>query len=195
MLASLLRNVLFLAVVSLISLVIIFVGARSCGLTPEQRAEEALLAELNIEEGDAYRSANAARPGVVTLSSGLQVEVLELGDGPVPEREDRVVVHYRGMHLDGRVFDSSYRREVPSVVTVEDMIPGWQEALVNLPAGSEARLVVPYQLGYGGGRMGDVIGPGETLIFELALLEVLGPVEEVEEVLDPMQETVPRLGR
>lgn len=195
MLASLLRNVLFLAVVSLISLVIIFLGARSCGLTPEQQAEEALLAELNIEDGDAYRSANAARPGVVTLSSGLQVEVLELGDGPVPERGDRVLVHYRGMHLDGRVFDSSYRRELPSLVAVEDTIPGWREALVNLPEGSEVRLVVPYHLAYGLGRAGDVIGPGETLIFELALLEVLGPVEEAPEVIDPMQETVPGLGR
>ncbi|WP_063464525.1 FKBP-type peptidyl-prolyl cis-trans isomerase [Ectothiorhodospira sp. BSL-9] len=195
MLVSLLRNVLFLAVVSLISLVLIFVGARSCGLTPEQQEDERLLAELNIEEGDAYRSANAARPGVVTLSSGLQVEVLELGDGPVPERDDRVLVHYRGMHLDGRVFDSSYRRELPAVVAVEDTIPGWREALVNLPAGSEVRLVVPYNLAYGPGRAGDVIGPGETLVFELVLLEVLGPVEVVEEVFDPMQETVPGLGR
>ncbi|MCG5512148.1 FKBP-type peptidyl-prolyl cis-trans isomerase [Ectothiorhodospira shaposhnikovii] len=192
---SLLRNVLFLAALSLVLLVALFLGARSCGLTPEQAEEARLLVEMNIEDGEAYRSRNGRRDGVVTLSSGLQVEMLAQGDGPVPTLEDRVVVHYRGLHLDGRVFDSSWRRAVPSVVAVRDTIPGWREALVHMPAGSRARLVVPHWLAYGEGRAGAVIGPGETLIFELELLEVLVPGEpEDPPPADPMQQTVPGIG-
>ncbi|MCG5510883.1 FKBP-type peptidyl-prolyl cis-trans isomerase [Ectothiorhodospira lacustris] len=192
---SLLRNVLFLSVLSLVLLVALFLGARSCGLTPEQAEEARLLVEVNIEDGEAYRSRNGQQAGVVTLPSGLQVEMLDRGDGPVPTLEDQVVVHYRGMHLDGRVFDSSRRRAVPSVVAVQDTIPGWREALVNMPAGSRARLVVPHWLAYGEGRAGAVIGPGETLIFELELLEVLVPGEpEDPPPADPMQQTVPGIG-
>ncbi|WP_338081734.1 FKBP-type peptidyl-prolyl cis-trans isomerase [Ectothiorhodospira mobilis] len=156
-----------------VSLLLVLLALRSCGMTPGQMQDEILLREMNIEAGEAYRAARADDPGVVTLDNGLQVEMLARGDGPVPGPEDRVRVHYEGRHLDGRVFDSSRERGAPAVIAVKDTIPGWRQALTSMPEGSRARLVVPPQLAYGEGRAGPSIGPAETLLFEVELLEVL----------------------
>ncbi len=170
-----LRVILF----SLFALVVVALGARSCGLTPEQVEDRILLAELNAEEGRAYRTANGRRPGVVTLGNGLQVEVLEEGAGAVPEEESWVQVHYRGWHIDGREFENSRRRGEPATIPVERTIPGWRQALVATPVGTRLRLVLPPELAYGRAGAGR-IGPEETLIFELALLAIVEPREEVE---------------
>lgn len=162
-----------LIVFSLIALLGVVIGLRSCGLTPDQIEDRVLLAELNAEEGDAYRSRNGEREGVITLPSGLQLEVLQLGDGPIPAADDLVTVHYRGMHLDGRVFDDSYRRGDPPAIPVQTTIPGWREALSMMPVGTRVRLVVPYWLAYGEAGAGQTIGPSETLIFELELLSLI----------------------
>jgi FKBP-type peptidyl-prolyl cis-trans isomerase FkpA len=177
-------------VLSLVALLAVFLVARSCGLTPEQRADRMILAELNAEEGERYRSLNRQREGVVTLADDLQVELLHQGDGPTPGADDLVAVHYRGRHLDGREFDSSYRRDEPSVIPVERTIPGWRRVLVELPVGSRVRLVVPPQLAYGAAGAG-LIGPEETLIFELELLAIVVPGEAPEH--DPLQDAVPGL--
>ncbi|AHE98820.1 FKBP-type peptidyl-prolyl cis-trans isomerase [Thioalkalivibrio paradoxus] len=168
--------------ISLLALVFVFLGARSCGLTPEQIEERILLAEMNAEEGLAYRSENERRPGVVVWDNGLQVEVLREGQGTVPDEDDWVQVHYRGWHLDGREFENSWRRNEPATVPIERTIAGWREALVSTPVGTRLRLVVPPELAYGragGGR----IGPEETLIFELELLAIVmpDPPREIEE--------------
>ena len=165
-----LRVILF----SLAMLVMVYFGARSCGLTPEQVEDRVLLAELNAAEGAAYRSANAQRAGVVTLASGLQVEILHTGAGPVPTDDDWVELHYRGRRLDGREFENSWRRQEPATVTVARTIPGWREALVSIPVGTRLRLVVPPELAYGRAGGGHV-GPEETLVFELELLAVVAP--------------------
>ncbi|MFP4245363.1 MAG: FKBP-type peptidyl-prolyl cis-trans isomerase [Ectothiorhodospira sp.] len=172
-LRALLGTLLTVAAVSALSLLAVMLILRSCGVTPGQMEDEVLLREMNIEAGEAYRAARADDPGVVTLDNGLQVEVLRRGDGPVPGREDRVRVHYEGRHLDGRVFDSTHERDTPSVVAVKDTIPGWRQALTSMPEGTRARLVIPHHLAYGEGRAGETIGPAETLIFEVELLEVL----------------------
>jgi FKBP-type peptidyl-prolyl cis-trans isomerase FkpA len=176
--------------ISLLALAAVYLVARSCGLTPEQMEDRRILAELNAEEGARYLSENRSRPGVVTLPSGVQVEMLREGDGPVPTMVDLVAVHYRGFHLDGREFESSYRRDQPSVVPVERTIPGWREVLADLPVGSHVRLVIPPDQAYGAAGSG-VVGPEETLIFELELLGIVEPEAPPEH--DPLQDPVPGL--
>lgn len=163
-------------VLSVLSLAMIYFIARSCGLTPGQLEERALLAELNAAEGAAFRQENGTRPGVVTLPDGLQVEVLREGDGEVPEASDWVTVHYRGWRLDGREFDNSYRRGEPATLPIERAIPAWRAALLAAPVGSRLRLVAPPGLAYGRSGAG-IIGPEETLLFEIELLDIVVPDE------------------
>lgn len=161
-------------VFSVAALVVIWLVSQSLGLTPQQVEERILLAEMNAEEGDAYRVANSRRASVIVFPSGLQLEVLREGFGPVPEEQDWVLVHYQGWHIDGREFENSWRRGEPATVTPNRTIPGWREALTVAPVGSLLRLVIPPELAYGragGGR----IGPEETLVFELELLAIVPP--------------------
>jgi FKBP-type peptidyl-prolyl cis-trans isomerase FkpA/FKBP-type peptidyl-prolyl cis-trans isomerase FklB len=179
-----------LVLYSLCALVLVLLGARACGVTPQQIEDRQLLAQLNAAEGASYRAAQAARPGVVSLPGGLLLEVLELGEGETPVEEDWVEVHYRGWRIDGREFDNSWRRGEPAVLPISLAIPGWRQALVSMPEGSRLRLVVPPELAYGPAG-GGIIGPEETVIFDLALLGVVTP--PAAEVPDPAQLPVPNL--
>lgn len=165
-----------LIIVCLLLLGGVYFAARGLGLTPEQVEDQILLAELNYTEGAVFRTENALRPGVVTLSNGLQVEILAEGQGEIPEPGGWVKVHYRGWRIDGREFDNSWRRGEPATVAVARTIPGWQQALAAMPAGTRARLVVPPELAYGRAGSG-VIGPEETLVFELELLGLVVPAQ------------------
>jgi FKBP-type peptidyl-prolyl cis-trans isomerase FkpA len=165
-------------VFSLLALFVVFVIAQSLGLTPEQIEDRILLAELNAEEGAAFRAENAGKPGVLILESGLQVEVLREGGGPIPSADDWVQVHFRGWHTDGREFENSWRKDEPATVAVARTIPGWREALVQTPVGTRLRLVVPPQLAYGRAGGGH-IGPEQTLVFELELLAIVVPEQPV----------------
>lgn len=177
-------------VLSLVLLVALFLGLRACAPSPEQAEDRLLLATLNREEGRAYLEANRRRPEVIILENGLHLELLRLGNGPVPTPEDWVQVHYRGSHLDGRGFQDSYRETTPATVAIAETIPAWRRALVELPVGSQARLVVPPALAYGLAG-GGPIGPEETLLFELELLAIVEPPRTPE--LDPSQARVPGL--
>ena len=163
-----------LIIYSLLSLLMLFFGARACGLTPAQIEDAILLAELNAEEGAAYRQARALQPGVVTLPNGLLVQVLHAGDGELPAADDWVEVHYRGWRIDGREFENSWRREEPAVLPIDRAITGWQQALLATPVGTRLRMVLPPELAYGRAGSG-VIGPEETLEFELELLAIVIP--------------------
>lgn len=176
-------------IASLIALAVLLFAYRSCDVSPQQVEERILLAGLNAEEGAAFRTANRVRAGVVELPGGLQVEVLEEGSGSLPQESDWVVVHYRGQHVDGRVFDDSWRRGEPVTLPLAQTIEGWKRALPSLPVGSRILLVVPPELAYGGGR--GVIGPDETLIFEIALLAIAQAPATPER--DPSQAPVPGL--
>jgi FKBP-type peptidyl-prolyl cis-trans isomerase FkpA len=158
----------------MLALIAVFLVARSCGLTPEQVESQVMLAELNEEEGHAFRMANRDRAGVVTLPSGLQVELLQSGEGAIPAEDDWVQLHYRGWHIDGRKFQDSWRNEAPVTVLVARTIPGWREALMAMPVGSHVRLVLPPALAYGRPG-GGLVGPEETLVFELELLAIVVP--------------------
>ncbi|MCC5861949.1 MAG: FKBP-type peptidyl-prolyl cis-trans isomerase [Gammaproteobacteria bacterium] len=176
--------------ISLAALLAVFLVARSSGLTPQQIEDRVLLASLNAEEGADYRRQEAARPGVISLPSGVLVEVLVLGEGQVPGSDDWVRVHYRGSRIDGREFDNSWRREEPATLPIERAIGGWQEVLAQTPVGTRLWLVTPPEQAYGRAGAG-LIGPEETLVFELELLAIVPP--PVEPVRAEWEQPVPNL--
>jgi len=126
----------------------------------------------NETEGEAYLAENGHRAGVITTPSGLQYEVLREGTGPKPTLSDRVRVHYAGTLIDGKEFDSSYKRGEPIEFDVRGVIPGWTEALQLMSVGSKYRLVIPGSLAYGPQGSPPDIGPMATLIFEVELLAI-----------------------
>ena len=126
-----------------------------------------------IAEGKAFLEANATRPEVTTLKSGLQYEIMKAGEGPKPKATDKVRCHYQGTLIDGTVFDSSVRRGQPADFPVNGVIAGWVEALQLMPVGSKWKLYIPYNLAYGPRGAGGAIPPYATLIFEIELIEIL----------------------
>lgn len=141
----------------------------------KQRAAAEELGKANAAAGQAFLAENGKRVEVKTTPSGLQYEVLTEGDGPRPEANDQVEVHYTGKLIDGTVFDSSVDRGMPATFGVTQVIPGWVEALQLMKAGSKWRLFIPSNLAYGpNGAPGSPIGPNATLIFDVELLKVIG---------------------
>lgn len=124
------------------------------------------------EEQTAWLKENAKKDGVKTTKSGLQYEVITLGDGPKPKATDRVKVHYEGSLTDGSVFDSSYERGEPITFGLNQVIKGWTEGLQLMPVGSTYILYIPYDLGYGERGAGNNIPPYATLIFKVELLGI-----------------------
>ncbi len=137
----------------------------------EQEASAKLVAETNIKEGEAFLAENAKKEGVVVLESGLQYKILTAGTGAIPTPENTVEVHYKGTLRDGTEFDSSFKRGVPAQFGVTQVIPGWVEALQLMKEGAKWELYVPADLAYGPGGTGGLIGPNQTLIFEVELLK------------------------
>jgi FKBP-type peptidyl-prolyl cis-trans isomerase FklB len=129
-------------------------------------------ADANKKEGDEFLAANKSKEGVVTLPSGLQYKILTAGTGPKPTASDSVVCNYRGTLVDGKEFDSSYKRGEPATFPVGGVIKGWTEALELMPVGSKWQLVVPSNLAYGERGQGPDIGPNATLIFEVELISI-----------------------
>ena len=128
--------------------------------------------ELNLAAGKEYAEIMKHKSGVVTLSSGVQYEILEKGDGPKPKKTDTVEVHYHGTLINGTVFDSSRERGKPATFPVSAVIPGWTEVLQLMPVGSKWRVVIPSHLAYGERGAGSLIKPNMTLVFEIELLGI-----------------------
>ncbi len=128
---------------------------------------------INKKAGEEFLAVNKEKAGVVTTASGLQYEVLQAGKGAKPKATDTVRCHYEGKLINGNIFDSSYRRNQPADFPVNQVIPGWTEALQLMPAGSKWRLFIPSELGYGEHGAGDVIGPNSTLVFDVELLDII----------------------
>lgn len=122
--------------------------------------------------GEAFLAENAKKAGVTTTASGLQYEVLKMGEGPKPVATDKVTVHYHGTLTDGKVFDSSVDRGEPATFPLNGVITGWTEALQLMPVGSKFRIYLPSDLAYGERGAGQLIGPHATLIFEVELLSI-----------------------
>jgi FKBP-type peptidyl-prolyl cis-trans isomerase FklB len=127
------------------------------------------------KEGEAFLAANKTKEGVVALPSGLQYKILTQGNGPKPTARDTVTCNYRGTLLDGKEFDSSYKRGHPESFPVSGVIKGWTEALQMMPVGSKWQLFIPPDLAYGDRGAPPDIKPGDTLIFEVELLSIGQP--------------------
>jgi len=134
---------------------------------------QAAAAAKNESAGSAFLAANKAKPGVVTLPSGLQYKVITQGNGPKPTPSDVVECNYKGTLIDGTEFDSSAKRGKPATFPVGQVIKGWTEALQLMPVGSKWELYLPPTLAYGErGTPNGPIGPNETLVFEVELLSI-----------------------
>ena len=126
----------------------------------------------NKKEGEKFLAENAKKEGVKVLPSGVQYKVLKEGTGAVPADTSRVKVHYEGKTLDGKVFDSSYKRGQPADFRANQVIKGWTDALTHMPAGSTWEVYIPQELAYGERQQGTDIKPCSMLIFKIELLEV-----------------------
>jgi len=142
-------------------------------INERMQAVQAEKAKEASAEGQKFLDDNAKREGVVVTESGLQYEVLVSGDGEKPTSASTVKTHYHGTLIDGSVFDSSYDRGQPAEFPVGGVIKGWTEALQMMTVGSKWRLAIPYELAYGEQGAGGAIGPYQTLVFDVELLEIV----------------------
>ncbi len=138
----------------------------------KQTAEASKAGDANQKVGEAFLAANKKKEGIKTTASGLQYKVVKVGTGPVPKATDTVSTHYRGTLIDGKEFDSSYKRNQPATFPVNGVIKGWTEALQLMPVGSKWQLFIPSDLAYGARGAGRDIGPNATLIFDIELLGI-----------------------
>ncbi len=120
----------------------------------------------------AFLLANQKKPGVTTLSNGLQYKIIEPGQGVSPTDNDTVVVDYQGTLPDGTEFDSSYKRGQPATFPVAAVIPGWTQALKMMKPGATWELYIPATLAYGDQGAPPVIGPNQALVFKVHLIKV-----------------------
>ena len=139
-----------------------------------QTAAAAKAGEANKTEGEAFLAKNAKAPGVVALPSGLQYKILKAGTGKKPEATDTVLVNYRGTFINGKEFDSSLGTGKPATFPLNAVIPGFREALTQMPVGSKWQVFIPSSLAYGERGAGGAVGPNATLIFEMELVSIQG---------------------
>ncbi len=150
--------------------IVAFQTKRTAG-AKQQVEQDKKTAEENKKAEDAYLAENRTREGVITLPSGLQYRVIRAGTGETPTGTSKVTVHYRGTLIDGKEFDSSYKRGEPITFGVNGVIPGWTEALKLMKVGAKWQLFIPSNLAYGElGRPG--IPPNSVLVFEVELIGV-----------------------
>ena len=151
-------------------------------ISPEEanRILQAHFTRLQREKGDKAMAAgkeflknNSEKPGVTTLASVLKYKILKEGKGKKPTDRDNVKCHYEGRLISGEVFDSSIRRGQPAEFPVNGVIKGWVEALQLMNTGSRWQLYIPSDLAYGKTGAGSSIGPNETLIFDVELLDIV----------------------
>ncbi len=139
----------------------------------EAESERDEVGASNAAEGDKFLLENRLKEGMIITDSGLQYEVLTMGDGARPNATDKVTVHYRGTLLNGEEFDSSYTRGEPISFALGQVIPGWTEGVQLMPVGSKFMFYIPSDLAYGPAG-GGPIGPNATLIFQVELLGIEG---------------------
>ena len=140
------------------------------------------LAEKNKTEGDAFLEENKKKPGVQTVNvpladgktADLQYKVITEGKGEIPKSNDTVSVNYRGTLINGKEFDSSYKRGQPAKFMVNRVVKGWTAALEMMKVGSKWELYIPSSLAYGDAG-NPSIEPGSTLLFEVELLAIEPP--------------------
>ena len=137
----------------------------------ERRKKEAELARANRDRGDTFRTEYQKKSGVIELEIGLLYRVIKEGKGNIPAGNDTVQVHYTGRLIDGTVFDRSPQGEAITF-QLGGVIRGWREALQLMRKGAHWEVVLPPELAYGRRGSGEKIGPNQTLVFEIELIEV-----------------------
>lgn len=138
----------------------------------KQAAQIKEMQEKNKKAGDEYLAKNKEKKGVVVTKSGLQYEVVKKGNGTKVKAGDQVKVHYTGTFVDGTVFDDSRKRNEPAVFGVDQVIPGWGEALKLMDVGSQYKLAIPSNLAYGEQGAPPVIEPNSVLLFDVELIGI-----------------------
>jgi FKBP-type peptidyl-prolyl cis-trans isomerase FklB len=147
-------------------------------LTMESKMHSVKASNMEKQYGDykkkneEFLAKNKKQQGVVTLPSGVQYKVLKAGNGTVPADTSTVMVHYEGKTIDGKVFDSSYKRGEPVTMRCNQVIKGWTDALTHMPAGSKWEVYIPQNLAYGERAQGQDIKPFSTLVFTIELISV-----------------------
>ena len=132
------------------------------------------IAEKNKQEGEEFLEKNKKKKNIEVTASGLQYKIVEEGTGKSPQSTDMVKCHYEGKLLNGRVFDSSYERGEPAQFMLGQVIRGWTEGLQLMKEGGTYIFYIPSHLAYGE-RAPESVGPNQTLVFKVELLEVTGP--------------------
>ena len=130
-------------------------------------------AENNRAAGKEFLAENAKKDGVKVTASGLQYQVISEGNGPKPDKNQKVRVHYTGSLIDGKVFDSSVQRGEPAEFGLSQVIAGWTEGLQLMPVGSKYRFFIPSELAYGDRGAPGASPPCAALIFDVELLAIL----------------------
>ncbi len=139
----------------------------------KMQAEAAVKGKENKTKGEAFLAENKKKPGVLQTESGLQYKVIKQGTGRKPTKDNTVKVHYTGTLIDGTEFDSSVRRGEPIEFPLANVIKGWTEGVQLMPIGSKYMFYIPADLAYGANGAGQSIGPNETLIFEVELIDIV----------------------
>ena len=141
----------------------------------QQKAEAkmAQIADENLARGEAFLKENGAKEGIQTTDSGLQYRIVEEGEGASPGPRDTVRCHYEGKLINGEVFDSSIQRGQPAEFPVGGVIAGWTEALQMMKVGAKWEVFLPADIAYGMRGAGGAIGPNETLIFQIELIDIV----------------------
>jgi FKBP-type peptidyl-prolyl cis-trans isomerase len=150
-----------------------YVTSRQAAQAAKKAEEDKILFKDYMTENEAFLTKNKDKAGITVTQSGLQYEVIKMGTGEKPGRDNTVKVHYTGTLIDGTEFDSSVKRNEPAQFPVSGVIPGWTEALQLMPVGSKFKLFIPQDLAYGSSQAGELIKPYSTLVFEVELLEII----------------------
>lgn len=131
---------------------------------------KAEMSDSNKQQGEAFLAANRAKPGVISLASGVQYKILRAGQGRMPTEASVVVCRYRGALIDGTEFDKSEAKK-SAALSVAGFLPGLKEAVKLMSAGAKWQIVIPPQLAYG--ALGDRgVGPNAVLIYDMEIISV-----------------------
>lgn len=148
--------------------------AAAQSMNAKRDEQQKAIADTNEKAGADFRAKQLKEKGVKELTKGILYSVIKEGTGKQPKETDTVTVHYRGTLISGVEFDSSYERGEPATFALNQVIKGWQEVVPKMKAGAKWKVVIPPELAYGPRGTGGTIGPNETLVFEIELLEVKG---------------------
>ncbi|WP_218813953.1 FKBP-type peptidyl-prolyl cis-trans isomerase [Rickettsiella endosymbiont of Dermanyssus gallinae] len=138
-------------------------------LIAKKETEFKTVSDKNKQQGDTFLASNKAKPGIITTKSGMQYKIVNAGNGEAPSDNSMVKVMYTGKFIDGTIFDKS---KDPVTFPINNVIPGWTEVLKLMKPGAEFEVAIPPQLAYGEHGVDKAIGPNQTLLFTIHLLEV-----------------------